>query len=76
MKIPIYKRMSDSDAHLIKRMEKGKHKIQMNVYTVLFGQGVRKQFLLVNRSYMEQPHQLLLSSMKVPFRYLYKIGNV
>ena len=67
MKIPIYKRMSD--AYLIKRMEKGK--IQMNVYTVLFGQGVRKQFLLVNINYMEQPHQLLLSSMKVPFRYIY-----
>ena len=69
--IPIYKRMSD--AHLIKRMEKGK--IQMNVYTVLFGHGVRKQFLLVNISYMEQPHQLLLSSMKVPFSYL-KLWNV
>ena len=47
----------------------------MNVYTVLFGHGVRKQFLLVNISYMEQPHQLLLSSMKVPFSYL-KLWNV
>ena len=54
---------------LSREWKREKHKIQMNVYTVLFGQGVRKQFLLVNISYMEQPHQLLLSSMKVPFRF-------
>ena len=60
---------------LSREWKREKHKIQMNVYTVLFGQGVRKQFLLVNISYMEQPHQLLLSSMKVPFSYL-KLWNV
>ena len=33
---------------LSREWKRERHKIQMNVYTVLFGQGVRKQFLLVN----------------------------